>query len=509
MGNDLELTVTTFADKVFAEHSQHFILSKDKKFWRVDFFGVRPTKWQHMEAIITADALFEARIPNHAASFAIFSAHIYKLVKKKAEDDVYMPEEFEGCSIVTDILLGKRYVKENGGLKPYNFDIFKDQLPKDTYDVLFSQQENAIVTFNPFRDLTYEAPLETTTGVEEHTHYNLYVKPRWRFEKAKTEFPKCEKYVRPFLEHLFPLEDERKRVLCWMAGVIKHRRNDILLLVGTKGNGKGTFKDLVSAMVGNHNQMIAGSDFCKDKFNGEIAYKQFIRTDEFKVKGERKENLKKFSNDVISIERKGGDPILVENFCSFCVANNYDNSVHLDYNDRRFFVPQLSEKNLVEVWPEQSILEFRHLINTLDFQTELPYWIEQEVEKNGLEYTGNSPYRTERFYELVEKSKPKWWREFKNILKSKPEATFSGPRFSKVSELTVKEMLDLEAKEREFIERDRLTQGKEPGLYTPFEIATIRYEAGVGCTYISHIYEGEAANKDADSVNENDDLGAF
>lgn len=502
--------IVQFADKIFDKYAQTFTLTADKKRWRTSFYGKVPSRWENLSQIISANELFNERIPNTPHSFLVFSERIFELTKQKYQEDIYMPEEFEGCSIVTDILTGKRYVKENGGLKPYCFDIFKDQLPKETYEVLFSQQENAIVTFNPFKDITFEGELETTTGVETHTHYNLYVKPRWRFLEPATEFPLCERFVRPFLEHLFPQEHERKRVLCWMLGVIQKRRNDILLLVGTKGNGKGTFKDLISCMVGNHNQMIAGSDFCKDKFNGEIAYKQFIRTDEFKVRGERKENLKKFSNDVISIERKGGDPILVENFCSFAVANNYDESVSLDYNERRFFVPQLSEKNLAEVWPEQLILEFRQTIGTIAFQHELPYWLDQEIEANGIEYTGNIPYRTDRFYELVEKSKPKWWREFKNLLRVKPEATLAGMnRYSKVSDLTVCEMIVKETKEREFIERDRLAQGKEPGKYVPFEICTPTFEAGAGMTYKSHIYEGESMNKFPEVVSDSDDMGAF
>ncbi len=489
--------IVKLAKTFYEERKNELTLTKSKESWRLKTKNFRPTRWEQLgytpKSLHTDYGIFADE-----ESFTTFYGTVLDLFVEEPYD---MPEELQDITLVMDVMSGEFHVVQESGVMPYSYDGWKKKTDPEAVAILEASSDNGVVTFNPFKNLLYEDKVETPIGPQVFPHYNRYIKPEWLFQKKPSQFPLCEKYVKPFLELLLPNEDERIRVMIWMRGVTTGRRNDVLVLVGTKGNGKGMLMDLVSAMVGVKNQITAGSAFGQDKFNSEIAFKQFLRTDEWKLKGDRKESIKRFTNDYITVEFKGQDPFEVENFCSFALATNYEENVNIEYDDRRFFAPRVQNRNLITVMKREDIAELRDMTrNSIEFQTELPYWLDEQIEASGIDYSGDIPYRTDRFYELVEKSKFKWWREFKNILKLKESCTLEEVRTltkqRQVTDLKIKEMIEYETLERENIEKERLTMGKEPGAYVPFEICTPVNEPGLGVKYVSHIYEGETSNEE-------------
>lgn len=430
-----------FALKFYSEQKSNLKLNKAKK------------KFLYHGNLIQS---FNALLPNYVppcmvtpVTFGIFSSEVVRLLKEN--QNACLEDDLKDTEIGVDILTGKKYVIEDGGIQPYEFQTFKESIDPEQFDLLYAEKKYIVVAFNPYKPLSWEGTIETTTGRKSFPHYNIYIKPMYAYKPKPKEFPLCEEFVAPFLENFLPNEDERQYVIYWLYMLRNERRNDILVLIGMQGNGKNTLMQLATIVAGKHNTIIGAKNFGKEKFNGEVYRRKLVTLDEFPMKGAAKESLKSFSNDDITVEVKGGDPIQVENHCSFIVANNSMRSTDLEFKDRRFTCPKLSDRDLLLDWSKDRIAAFKAAMKTDDFQIELPYWLEREVNRLGLNYPNQMNYITPHFYDLVEAAKPEWFKEFKRQLKFKKVVTsqdiFKATR-TRVSDSRIEEELEKEIEER-------------------------------------------------------------
>jgi len=118
-----------------------------------------------------------------------------------------------------------------------------------------------------------------------------------------------------------------------------------LVLRGKQGTGKGTFINAIGKLLGPHFAPLASLDQILGRFNSHLKNAILIFADEAIWGGNKKEigTLKSLITEPrLFIEAKGRDGYWIDNFKHLVVSSNEDWAVHLDPDDRRFFVLDIS-----------------------------------------------------------------------------------------------------------------------------------------------------------------------
>jgi hypothetical protein len=473
------MDTTVLGEALFTEFKPHLKLTGDKK--NIRLYG-KLFKPDDLNANIP-DSIREiyklyGSIPNKECD-EIKHYFIEKLNSLKPTD---LSPKYRKFQIGLDVLTGKLYCLENGGLMPWFFDAWKSTVPEEQYEILYQNRIEMVVAFNPHKGLSWSAVINTTDGPKTYPHFNTYIRPDWMRHQAPDSFEIVEKYIPAFLEHFIPCEKERNYVVHWLYSLAFRRCQDVLVLIGTQGNGKNTLMELATIIAGKHNTIIGSKAFGKEKFNGEVFRRKLVNLDEYSIKGNAKESMKCFCNDDITVEHKGVDPQTFENHCSFIVANNSIKSVDFEYKDRRFTCPTLGKRDLSYVWPEEKLLEFRKIIQSEEFKIAFPYWIIEEVKHKGLEYPDARAYITPYFHTLTETSKPEWFKTFKRLLTVKHYVNAADIYKQTRTRVSDDKIMDHLTKEHE----ERLERGIEPQTIA-FQI--ISQEGKVN--YVSKLFSEE------------------
>lgn len=197
--------------------------------------------------------------------------------------------------------------------------------------------------------------------------------------------------ISPFLklsEHLFPNASERDYVMRWLAFKLKYpgKKMNTALLVWSRnqGVGKNLLFECIRDIIGsNHSQTITQSDLKRD-FNGWLKNKVLVIGDEVLTSDRRVETdqLKVLiTGTSVTINEKHQPEYSVENFASFVFLSNHDDAIHIDKEDRRFFVHEITAQPLEQTF-YRSFVEWRdnggleallyHLLNNVDLDEFLP-----------------------------------------------------------------------------------------------------------------------------------------
>ncbi len=137
-------------------------------------------------------------------------------------------------------------------------------------------------------------------------------------------------YIKKWLAHLIQKP--------WIIGTA-------LVLRGKQGTGKGTFVETIGKLFGPHYAPLANLDQLLGKFNSHLKNAILIFADEAIWGGNKREvgALKALITEPkLFIEAKGKDGYWIDNFKHLIVSSNEDWAIHLDPDDRRFFVLDIS-----------------------------------------------------------------------------------------------------------------------------------------------------------------------
>lgn len=143
--------------------------------------------------------------------------------------------------------------------------------------------------------------------------------------------PEAYRFVRKWLAYVFQFPDEA---------------HTALVLVGTQGVGKNSFVEPLGVLLGNHYVLLSNLSELVSNFNYHLKHAVLIHANEALWGGNRKElgTLKAMITEkTCLIEGKGKDRIMLKNFKHVILSSNEDWPVHLDADDRRFFVLSVSE----------------------------------------------------------------------------------------------------------------------------------------------------------------------
>lgn len=136
----------------------------------------------------------------------------------------------------------------------------------------------------------------------------------------------------------------------WLASIFQHpdRVHTALVLCGTQGVGKNSFVNPLGVLLGLHYAPLGNVYELVSHFNFHLKNAVLIHANESFWGGHRKEIgiLKAMiTEETCLIEAKGKDRILVRNYKHVIMSSNEDWPVHLDRDDRRFFVLRVSEEH--------------------------------------------------------------------------------------------------------------------------------------------------------------------
>jgi hypothetical protein len=176
---------------------------------------------------------------------------------------------------------------------------------------------------------------------------NTYVAPKLEEEKGDpTPFL-------DFLTHLIPVDEDRREMARWLATLIAKPQvkmmYGVLLVSETQGVGKSTLGDRVLApLVGEHNVSRPAENTIVDSdFNYWAAHKRLAVVHEIYAGHSAKayNKLKGLvTDDHITVNKKYMAEYEIENWLHVFACSNSMNALRLDINDRRWFLPTVSER---------------------------------------------------------------------------------------------------------------------------------------------------------------------
>lgn len=177
-------------------------------------------------------------------------------------------------------------------------------------------------------------------------YYNL-----WRGFSKESKKGDCSKYWAHVRDNICNGNASTYNfVRKWLAFVFQ-RPDEVhtaLVLCGSQGVGKNSFVEPLGVLLGNHYVLLSNITELISNFNYHLKYAVLIHANEALWGGNRKEigTLKAMVTEkTCLIEGKGKDRIMVKNFKHIILSSNEDWAVHLDPDDRRFFVIRVSEKH--------------------------------------------------------------------------------------------------------------------------------------------------------------------
>lgn len=161
-----------------------------------------------------------------------------------------------------------------------------------------------------------------------------------------------------FLTHLFPDDAEREEVKKWLATLIAlpkvRMRYGLLLISTTQGVGKNTLAHVLKPLLGDDNVSFPSEQaVVESQFNDWLARKRLVFVAEIYSGTSRAAYDKMKSvvaDDICTINEKRVKPYKLENWATVIACSNSLAALHLDKEDRRWFVPTVAEAVRPREW---------------------------------------------------------------------------------------------------------------------------------------------------------------
>jgi hypothetical protein len=162
-----------------------------------------------------------------------------------------------------------------------------------------------------------------------------------------------------FMQHLFPIEQDRNNALRWCATLIAipdvRMRYGLLLISTTQGVGKGTLMEKILApLVGWHNVSVPNEKLLTDSdFNSFLVRRRLVLVHEIYAGHSKKayDNIKSYpTDDKLTANEKNKPEYEIHNWAHFVLSSNSLLALRMVKGDRRWFVPQVAEQKQTEIY---------------------------------------------------------------------------------------------------------------------------------------------------------------
>ena len=371
------------------------------KFEKSKFLSIACTDLQEM--LKERDAEYKADIKDAATS---------DLPETNVDPYAYIP--------IVDVETEKKVVvnKHTKEITKISFEYWLNLLNKDEKYAALEELRSGLFKYDPY-DISTLIIIEYQSS--EILKVNTYFPPAWRRREAPAVAPECPKLVDKLLKHIIPDETCLDFCINWAYNALVHRNETYLVLNGSKGIGKGVLTSIIRMLIGPGNFSEAPVGLLANQFNAALSDKRVISMDEFNVGKKEHTKLKRYINKNQTIEFKGVDATEEsETFNSYVIQNNDVTDMYLEYDDRRFSVPDLTTKDLQDVMPKS---EIDALVEMVESDEELAYQFGYWVLMTGesIDYSPFSTWKGEKFYTLVYNSLREWQKHFVDKIVSKNE----------------------------------------------------------------------------------------
>lgn len=230
---------------------------------------------------------------------------------------------------------------------------------------------------------------------------NAYSPPKWRLKEVEANYPTL---IKEFLETLFPNAKELSLIFTWLKYAINYRVSHIMLLVGRKGVGKNIFVEhLVKSLIGESHFAKTQKGFFTGRFQDILEKNRVIFIDEIEAKdAEAKKDLKRLPNATQGIEKKGRDTQQFKIYYSIIIANNDLSDIWIECDDRRFFIPEMSNERLIDKFDSHKINELIKLFEDESQVSAFGHYILGLPDD--VDFNVENAFITKTFYKAVEAS---------------------------------------------------------------------------------------------------------
>ena len=141
-------------------------------------------------------------------------------------------------------------------------------------------------------------------------------------------------------------------VLDWCARILQdpaYRVGTAIILRGDQGTGKDTFVNMFQRWCGSHFTLVSDASRVTARFNMALAGCLVMHANEAFWGGNKADSgaLKGvITEDILTAEAKGKDPIQIANYCNIIMSSNNQWIVPADLNERRYMVLDVSSKHM-------------------------------------------------------------------------------------------------------------------------------------------------------------------
>jgi hypothetical protein len=202
---------------------------------------------------------------------------------------------------------------------------------------------------------------DPTTLEDKNGRYNI-----WKGFAVNPLKGKCNLYKK-HIQDVICAENQNyfQYVWKWMAHLVQYpdKVTTGLVLIGLQGTGKGVFVKALGKIFGQHYVHLDNLDRLLGNFNFHMKDAVLVYADEA-IWGGNKRDVGKLkamvTEEYAMIEPKGKDSFMVKNFRHFIFSSNDNWPLHLDPDDRRFLVLEVSDNH------KEDESYFSEIINELD-----------------------------------------------------------------------------------------------------------------------------------------------
>lgn len=209
-----------------------------------------------------------------------------------------------------------------------------------------------------------------------------------------------------FLEYLIPSAHDRTELLRWCATLVCRpdirMHYGILLISETQGVGKSTLAEkILSPLVGHFNVSYPNeSDIVDSQFNDWVAHKRLAIIQEIYQGQSFKayNRLKKYVTDeFITVNKKYAATYRIRSFMHFFACSNSKRALKLDDEDRRWFLPEITQVKR----PQQYWDTFNLWLREDGGLSIIRHYLQEWLKKNEPVLTGTSAPHTAQKQEVI------------------------------------------------------------------------------------------------------------
>lgn len=329
-----------------------------------------------------------------------------------------LPKELQGLSLNCDLTNPKKLflTLPDGSISLVNAKVFLSHF-KITEDAAPSKARLVYTKYDP------RMPKGITNGQvpgfnEQVNILNIYSPAQWKAVPDQGKTP--DQLFFNLINHLFPVEKDRKFVLYWLRKSLVDRAKTFLMLCGVGGVGKNRLKLLFTALHGATNSVDGKKSTLTTQFNSQLANNTLMWFDELRF-GESEENvMKEMPNETASIEAKFHDSTSrTQLFGSYVISNNKPRDNYISMDARKFCPVVLNNKRLETSMTIDEIGEFSSKVDLSDpnydneYVATIGHWIINNCDSEEFPL---DEYKGKMFHILTHTSMTRWQKRTISII---------------------------------------------------------------------------------------------